>query len=121
MTTVTSSGTLAPGVAAQIAPAMPDAKLVIICVNGVNPMVAKFGVLPTSNTDGIPLDGASVSGSQGGSLVLAVKDEKNLTPPDYRPPPDAIYAVSALGTTFSVVQVDGADKIAPWVVRHGYA
>jgi hypothetical protein len=117
MTTQNSSGTLSAGVAALLAPAMPDIKLLIICNSGTHPMAIKFGSAPLSATDGIPLDGASAPGGQGGSLVLGVKDE----PGDFTPPADAVYAFSTLGTSYAVQQVDGAHAIAPFVVRHGIA
>jgi hypothetical protein len=109
MTTQNSSGTLSAGVAALLASTMPDIKLLIIANTGVNPMVFKFGSAPTSATDGIPLDGASAPGGQGGALALAVQDE----PGDFTPPADAVYAFSALGTSYVVQQVDGAHAIAP--------
>jgi hypothetical protein len=117
MATRNSSGTLSAGVAALLAPAMPDIKLLIIANNGTNPMIYKFGSAPTSATDGTPLDGASAAGGQGGSLLLGVQDE----PGDFTPPADALYAFSALGTSYVMQQVDGAHAIAPFVVRHGMA
>ena len=117
MATRNSSGTLSAGVAALLAPAMPDIKTLIICNNGICPLVIKFGSPPLSATDGIPLDGASTAGGQGGALALAVQDE----PGDFTPPSHAIYGYSELGTTFSVVQECGAYRIAPFVVRHGAA
>jgi hypothetical protein len=118
MATRNSSGTLSAGVAALLAPAMPDIKTLIICNSGLNPMVAKFGSLPTSATDGIPLDGASAPGGQGGSLVLGVEDQPG---GESCVPSDAIFGSSALGTTFSVQQLDGLHRVAPYVVRHGMA
>jgi hypothetical protein len=112
-----SSGTLAAGTGAQLAAGRSDLKLLIICNTGLNPMVAKFGSLPTSATDGFPLDPATAAGGQGGSLMLAVED----APGDFAPPADALYGMSAAGTTFSVVQEDGAYRIAPFAVRHGAA
>jgi hypothetical protein len=117
MTTRNSSGTLSAGVAALLAPTMPDIKTLIIANSGLNPMVIKFGSAPLSATDGTPLDGASVAGGQGGALALAVQDE----PGDFAPPADAVYGYSALGTSYAVQQVDGAHAIAPFVVRHGMA
>jgi hypothetical protein len=117
MATRNSSGTLSAGVAALLAPAMPDIKTLIICNNGICPLVIKFGSAPLSATDGIPLDGASTAGGQGGALVLAVQDALG----DFAPPSDSIFGLSALGTTFSISQQDGAYRIAPFAVRHGAA
>jgi hypothetical protein len=92
--TQTTSGSLAAGAAALMAPAYAECSLLIIANNGTNPMVYKFGSAPANITDGIPLDPASVSGGQGGVLVLTGDDACA----------DAIYGMSASGTTFSVQQ-----------------
>lgn len=94
ISTKTTSGTLAAGIAALLAPAYPQCSLLIIANNGTNPMVYKFGSAPTSATDGIPLDPASVAGGQGGVLVLTGEHACS----------DAVYGMSTSGTTFSVQQ-----------------
>jgi hypothetical protein len=96
---------------------MTDIKLLIIANNGIHPMVLKFGSAPTSATDGIPLDGASTAGGQGGALILGIEDE----PGGDCVPVDAIYGMSAAGTTFSVTQQDGAHFVIPYLNRHGFA
>jgi hypothetical protein len=68
-------------------------------VNGVNPATFKFGSAPTSATDGVTLGAASVSGGQGGSLLLSDGDS-HTTQGDT--PVDAVYAYSALGTTIAI-------------------
>src|SRR5256885_14744311 len=90
----TTSGTLSAGSAALLAAAVTDCTLLIIANNGISPMVVKFGSAPTSVTDGIPLDGASAAGGQGGSLVLTGDSAVA----------DAVYGMSAAGTTFAVSQ-----------------
>ena len=90
----TTSGTLAPATGALLAAAQGECSLLIIANNGVNPMVFKFGSVPSSATDGIPLDPASAAGGQGGSLVLT-EDAACA---------DSVYGYSTLGTTFSVQQ-----------------
>jgi hypothetical protein len=93
---VQSSGTLAAGTGAQLAaPSPPLCLMAIVANNGVNPMVVKFGSMPTSATDGIPLDPASTAGGQGGSITLT-DDQVSQT--------DAIFGYSTLGTTFAVLQ-----------------
>lgn len=71
-----------------------DRKHLCIIVNGVNPATIKFGSAPTSATDGISLDGASMSGGQGGSLWYGELDA----------PTDPVFAWSTLGSTISVAQ-----------------
>ena len=93
--TVSTSGTLAAATPQLLAASVAQqCKLLIIANNGINPMVVKFGSAPTSPTDGIPLDPASVSGGQGGSLVLTGDSA----------PPDAVYGYSTAGTTYGVAQ-----------------
>jgi hypothetical protein len=89
----TTSGTLAAETAAQLA-AGQSCTFLLVMNNGVNPMVVRFGSTPTSDTDGIALDGASAAGGQGGSLMLT---ENQISTDD-------IYGMSALGTTYTVLQ-----------------
>jgi hypothetical protein len=91
----TISVTLAAGVAAPIIPLNANRRTLFLSVNGVNTAAFKFGSAPTSATDGICLDGASVSGGQVGSLLLDQALDSILT----LSPADAVYAYSALGTT----------------------
>ena len=86
--------TLAADTAAKIADASPGCGVFIIANKGLNPLVWKCGALPSSATDGTPLDPASVSGGQGGAVVLTGADAIG----------DAIYAWSAGGTTVNVKQ-----------------
>jgi hypothetical protein len=61
-------------------------------VSGVAPATFKFGSPPQNATDGVTLGAASVSGEQGGSLLLTQGDT----------PVDAIYVYSTVGTTVNV-------------------
>jgi hypothetical protein len=88
----TTATTLLAGAGAQIAAANPVCAAFVISNNGTNPMVVKFGSMPTSATDGMPLDPASAQGGQGGSLVLTGENA----------PSDSVFGLSALGTSCSV-------------------
>ena len=92
------SFTLPPATAILVAALNPNRRLLLLAVNGTAPAAFKFGSAPASAIDGITLGAASVSGGQGGSLLLSEDTEtiQTLTPVD------AIYAYSALGTTVTV-------------------
>lgn len=97
---ISTSGTLDPATPGAIAYAEndrwnPARRLLIIANNGINPMVIKFGSPPESETDGIPLDGASTEGGQGGSLFLDNMDQMIA---------ETVYGYSTLGTTYAVAQ-----------------
>ena len=96
--TISAYGTLAAATAKLLAAGVDagvnQCRSLIIANNGINPMIVKFGSAPTSATDGIPLDPASASGGQGGSLVLTGDSA----------PPDAVYGYSTVGTTYSIAQ-----------------
>jgi hypothetical protein len=77
----------------------PARRLLLLQNNGVNPAAFKFQSAPTSAIDGLTLDPASVSGGQGGSIILS-DGESHTTQGDI--PVDAVYAMSALGTTVTV-------------------
>ena len=77
-----------------VSAAQAEKRVFIIANNGLNPLGWKCGALPSSATDGTPLDPASVSGGQGGAVVLTGADAIG----------DAIYAWSAGGTTVNVKQ-----------------
>jgi hypothetical protein len=72
----------------------------MLTVNGVNPATFAFQRAPASATDGFTLGAASVSGGQGGSLLL-VEDTETL---QTNTPVDAVYAYSQLGTTVTVLE-----------------
>jgi hypothetical protein len=63
---------------------------------GTNPATFKFQTAPASATDGFTLDPASASGGQGGTLELQGTNET---------PIDAIWAMSAAGTTVTFHEV----------------
>lgn len=95
MTSVTK--TLAPGVAQLLVPASAERTFLSVMVTGINPATFKFVSAPTSVTDGTSLDPASGAGGQGGSFCFGDKV-----------PVDAVYAISANGTTVNVL--DGSDS-----------
>ena len=97
--TVTSkSFTLPPATPILVAALNPNRQLLILAVTGPAPAAFKFGSAPTSAIDGITLGAASVSGEQGGSLLLTRHSETI----ESFCPVDAVYAYSSLGTTISV-------------------
>jgi hypothetical protein len=102
---VTASGqsfTLPPATPVLIAPINASRKLLMLENTGsANPATFKFQTAPASATDGFTLDPASVTGGQGGSLVLH-DDADGIN--DGCAPIDAIYAYSALGTTVTVLE-----------------
>jgi hypothetical protein len=90
-----TSTTLLAGVPAAIAPAAASSiTRFIIANNGTGSLVWKTNSLPTSSTDGTPLDPASSAGGQGGAIVLT--DDVAIS--------DPIYAWSTAGTTVNVKQ-----------------
>jgi hypothetical protein len=88
--------TLAPGVAQLLVPASVERAYLCLEMTGVNPATFKFGSAPANATDGTSLDPASNAGGQGGSLCF-----------QDRVPINAVYAISASGTTVAVT--DGSD------------
>jgi hypothetical protein len=73
--------------------------LLLLCNTGTAPAAFKFQSAPASATDGFTLDGASVSGGQGGSFLISDGSSKTLQGDT---PIDAVYAYSTLGTTVSI-------------------
>jgi hypothetical protein len=61
-------------------------------VSGTAPATFKFGSPPANATDGVTLGAASVTGEQGGSLLVTQGDT----------PVDAVWAYSTNGTTVNV-------------------
>jgi hypothetical protein len=98
-TVKSSSFTLAPSIPTLLLAANPARRLLLLCVNGTAPATFKFQSAPTSATDGVTLDGASVSGGQGGSILFS--DGESHTTQGYTPV-DAVYGYSALGTTVNI-------------------
>jgi hypothetical protein len=85
--------TLAANTPAMISPAAPNTiTRFIIANNGTGSLVWKTNSLPTSATDGTPLDPASSAGGQGGSVVLLGDEAIS----------DPIFAWSTAGTTVNV-------------------
>ena len=78
----------------------PNRRLLLLQVTGVNPAVFCFQRAPVSATDGLTLGGASVSGGQGGSLLLSDGNSPTTTGGDT--PVDSVWAFSQLGTTVNV-------------------
>jgi hypothetical protein len=97
-TFASKSFTLAPATPTLLIAANPNRRLLLIQNNGPNPVATKFQSAPTSATDGMTLGAASVSGEQGGSILLTEDSEtiQSLCPVD------AVYAYSTLGTTVAV-------------------
>jgi hypothetical protein len=89
-----TSTTIPAATPTKIAAAAPGIVFFTLCNNGTNPLVWKCGAAPTSATDGLPLDPASASGGQGGSIVLTGDSAIS----------DAIWAWSTGGTTVNVKQ-----------------
>jgi hypothetical protein len=94
-----TSYTLPPATPTFLIPLNPVRRFLLLSVNGVNPATFKFQSPPASAVDGLTLDGASVSGGQGGSILFS--DSESKTTQGYTPV-DAVYAISALGTTVTV-------------------
>jgi hypothetical protein len=89
------SFTLTAATAKLLVPQNPVRNALFLGVTGTAPCAFKFGsVAPVSATDGMTLDPASVSGGQGGSLLLTGVDT----------PVDAIWAYSTTGTTVTVLE-----------------
>jgi hypothetical protein len=94
------SFTLAPSTPTFLIAMNPHRRLLLLCVNGTSPATFKFGSAPANETDGVTLGGASVSGGQGGSLLLSDGNSPTISGGDT--PVDSIWAYSATGTTVNV-------------------
>lgn len=91
------SVTLAAATPTLLAAKSAERAFLAVQVTGTNSATIKFGSAPTSATDGFSLDPASAAGGQGGSFVF--QDSV---------PIDAVYAISASGTTVAVL--DGSES-----------
>jgi hypothetical protein len=98
VTVSSRSYTLAPATPLLLAPLNPQRKLLLLCVTGTAPAAFKFQSAPTSATDGFTLDGASVSGGQGGNLLLS-DSGKTI---NGECPVDCVWGYSQAGTTVTV-------------------
>jgi hypothetical protein len=89
---------LAPATPTFLIPLNPIRRLLCIQNNGVNSVAIKFQTAPASAIDGVTLDGASVSGGQGGSILFSHDSPTT----QGNCPVDALWAYSTLGTTVSI-------------------
>jgi len=99
LTVTSTSFSLAPNTPILLLPLNPVRRLLCIANTGVNPVAIKFQSAPASATDGFTLGAASVSGGQGGSILLS-DGESHTTQGDCAV--DAVYAYSTGGTTVNV-------------------
>ncbi|WP_156180001.1 hypothetical protein [Bradyrhizobium sp. LTSPM299] len=98
LTITSTSLTLAPNTPILLVPLNPARRLLLLANTGVNPVTIKFQSAPGSAVDGFCLDGASVSGGQGGSILF--KDDSPAI--QGCTPIDAVFAYSMLAATVSV-------------------
>jgi hypothetical protein len=101
LTAKSISFVLAPAAPTLLIAKNPVRRLLSLSVNGINPATFKLQSAPASATDGLTLGAASISGEQGGSLLLS---DGNSPTTGGDTPVDAVYAYSTLGTTVSVIE-----------------
>ena len=92
--------TLAPSTPTLIVGFNANRRSLLLQVNGTNPATFKFQSPNSSAVDGFCLDGASATGGEGGSLLLAW-DSEEMTECC---PVDAVYAYSTLGTSVTCLE-----------------